>query len=657
MAGEFEKLMKKTKKNITKLGTSAFGTGSFIFLEEKTAGSKDIRRIFYVSQPIPQKNLDENTPLKISTVAAANKLIQKLHPKAKDFSKSSGLCAGFLHKSINQKHLMLKIVTSKNCSESKLQKGLKALEKKYKGNALTSFVGYKAGFTADGIASSDERSETKAFRAETKSITKAAPKDPKERIEYYYDVISNIEESIREHIKFAKDASPSIAEEKKPEALNVRDALERALVFLGKYERAISDTQGEVSAFGTLLEEVENAHALLSSKLFGEGDLEESKGQKEKSIREKVQDKVLEQTGIKDIKEGVDSGKKSQIIDGALKAGKMTAKATQAVLESDVVETVASGIKIGTSIKKTIDSAGRIKNAKKAQKKMQQQIQKERELISTKRAKLMLERPDPNNAQDAYNEWTTRLYALEADIEALEHLVEVQKSIQSKGAFDVIDGTLGLASGALAVSGVGGVASLAVSGTKGALKGGKMVGDKIRNKKREKKRDERDELLQGKAANKLLRNVAKKKRERGEDTSKVDEHVQNTNLSEKEQKILDEMNNIRTLRKKSRHGDKLSMKEKMKLSLSSNEDASKGMQLMRKSETARSIVKADKEMQQMMLVSIGIQPKEWKQLREQAKTKVRAHYGLSEDVNLDKEHRKDVMKMLAEILSIAIPSI
>ena len=99
------------------------------------------------------------------------------------------------------------------------------------------------------------------------------------------------------------------------------------------------------------------------------------------------------------------------------------------------------------------------------------------------------------------------------------------------------------------------------------------------------------------------------------------------------------------------------MKEKMKLSLSSNEDASKGMQLMRKSETARSIVKADKEMQQMMLVSIGIQPKEWKQLKEQAKAKVRAHYGLSEDADLDKEHRKDVMKMLAEILSIAIPSI
>lgn len=288
---------------------------------------------------------------------------------------------------------------------------------------------------------------------------------------------------------------------------------------------------------------------------------------------------------------------------------------------------------------------------------MQQQIQKERELISTKRAKLMLERPDPQNAQEAYNEWTTRLYALEANIESLEHLVEIQKSIQSKGAFDLIDGTLGLASGALAVSGVGGVASLAVSGTKGALKGGKMVGDKVRNKKREKKRDKRDGLLEEKAANKLLRNVSKKKRERGEDTSKVDEHIENTNLSEKEQKILDEMNNIRQLRKKSRHGDKLSMKEKMKLSLSSNEDASKGMQLMRKSETARSIVKADKEMQQMMLFSIGIQPKEWKQLREQAKAKVRAHYGLSEDADLDKEHKKDVMKMLAEILSVAIPSI
>ena len=99
------------------------------------------------------------------------------------------------------------------------------------------------------------------------------------------------------------------------------------------------------------------------------------------------------------------------------------------------------------------------------------------------------------------------------------------------------------------------------------------------------------------------------------------------------------------------------MKEKMKLSLSSNEDASKGMQLMRKSETARSIVKANKEMQHMMLLSIGIQPKEWKQIREQVKAKVRAHYGLSENAELDKEHKKDVMKMLAEVLSVVIPSI
>ena len=549
MAGEFEKLMKRTKKNIGKLGTSEFGTGSFIFLEEKIAGAKEIRRIFYVSQPVPQKNLEENTPLKISTVAAANKLIRKHHPDAREFAKSSGLCAGFLHKSIDQKQLMLKIVTSKNCSESKLQKGLKELKRKYKGNAFTSFIGYKAGFTAEGIASSDERSETKKFRAETKRITKAAPKAPKKRIEYYKDVISKIEESIRAHITFAKGEEKSIPKSQRPEALNIRDELERASVFLGKYERTISDTKGEVSAFGTLLEEVENAHAALSGKLFGEGDLEEVADQKEKSIREQVQAQVVEQTGIKDIKEGITSRNMNQILDGSIKAGTIAAQTAKNVLDSDAADTVIPGLNIGTSLKKTIDSAGRIKNAKKAQKRMQKQIQKERDLISTKRAKLMLERPNPKTEPEAYNEWTTRLYAIEADIESLEHLVEVQKSIQSKGAFDIIDGTLGIASGALAVSGVGGVASMVVSGTKGAIKGGKIVGDKIRNQKREGKRDKRDSLLESQAANKLLRNVAKRKKKRGEDTSAVEEHIQNTELTEDQQKLLEKMNKIRGFEK------------------------------------------------------------------------------------------------------------
>lgn len=657
MAAEFEKLMKKTKKHIQLLGNSRFGTGSFVFLEEKIAGSKDIRRIFYVSKPVAQKNLDQKTPLKISTVAAANKLVRKHQPKAKEFSKSSGLCAGFLHKSVDQKHLMLKIVTSKNCSESKLQKGLKALEKQYKGNALSSFVGYKAGFTADGIASSDERGETKQIRSETKKITKSAPKDPQKRIEYYHKIISEIQESIRGHIQFANTAEVPIEEPIKKQALDIRDELERASVFLGKYDRAISSVQGESSAFGTLLNDVEDAHAVLSNKLFGEGGLEEEDEPKKKSIFTSMKEKAEAQTGITEIKEGIKKGKKGTVIDGALKAGKTASKTATTILESDVAGTVASGLSLGMSIKKTIDSAGRIEHAKKAQKKMQKQIQSQRKLISTRRMKLMLERPDPKKDQDAYNEWSLRLYSLESEIESLEHLVEIQKSIKSKGAFDMLDGTLSIASGALTVSGFGSVAGFALSGSKAVLKGGKVVGEKIRNTKREHKRDERDNILQERTANKLLRNVAKKRKERGEDTSRVDQHIQNTNLSEKQQKILEEMNKIRRIRKKARHGDKLSMKEKMKLSLSSNEDAAKGMQLMRKSETARSIVKANKEVQQMMLLSIGIQPKEWRQMRDQAKANVRTFYGLPEEADLEKEHRKEVMKMLAEVLTIAIPSI
>ena len=653
---EFEALMKKTKKNVELLGSSEFGTGSFVFLEEKVPGSSTIRRVFYVGKTVPQKTLDENQPLKISSVGAANKLIKKYQPSANDFAKSSGFCAGFLHKSVDQKQLMLKIIISKNCSESKLEKGLKALSKEYKGNSFTSFVGYKSGFAAEGITSSNERAETKALRSETKKITKKAPENPEEKITYYQQILSPMVETITQQIAAAENTPEPIPEAEKTSCLDLRDKLEQALVFLGKYERAVSSVKGQTSMFDNLLAEVEAAHSTLSQKLFGEGDIDENQTTEE-SLLNKAKKKVDENSGMKDIREGIQDGDASKVVDGTLKAGKLAAKAAQKALDTDPTGIVGASIGLGIGIKKTIDSAGRIQNAREAQKQMQESIKVKRTLIHDEREKLMARRPDPKTEQDAYNNWTLELYSLEADMESLEHLVEIQKSIQKKGAFDMLDGTLATISGALIVSGVGGVAGLAVAGTKGAISGAKAVGDKIRDNKRESKRDERDNLISNKAANKMLKRVASKRKEEGKDTDDIDERVRRTELNEDQQKILNEMNELRRLRKKSRHGDKLSMREEMKLSLTANEDAAKGMQLMRKSETARSIVKAGPELQEMMLKSIGIQAKEWKQLQDVASDKVRAHFGLPEDAELDKEYRREVTKMLAEVLAIAIPSI
>ena len=653
---EFEALMKKTKKNVALLGSSEFGTGSFVFLEEKVPGSSAIRRVFYVGKTVPQKTLDENQPLKISSVGAANKLIKKYQPNANDFAKSSGFCAGFLHKSVDQKQLMLKIIISKNCSESKLQKGLKDLSKEYKGNSFTTFIGYKSGFAAEGIASSDERAETKALRAETKKITKRAPENPQEKITYYEQLLSPKVETIQQQIGIAENASSPIPEAEKVALLDLRDKLEQALVFLGKYERTVSSVNGQNSIFGGLLAEVEAAHTSLSQKLFGEGDIDENQS-KEESLVDKAKKKIDEKTGLKDIREGIQDGDTSKVVDGTLKAGKLAAKAVHKVLDTDPTGIVSSSVGMGIGIKKTIDSAGRIQNAREARKQMQESIKLKRTLIHDERAKLMARRPDPKTEQEAYNNWTLELYTLESDMESLEHLVEIQKSIQKKGAFDMLDGTLGTISSALIVSGVGGIAGVAVAGAKGAISGAKVVGEKIRDHKREGKRDERDELIANKAANKMLKRVASKRREEGKDTNDIDERVLRTELSEEQQKILADMNEIRRLRKKSRHGDKLSMREEMKLSLSANEDAAKGMQLMRKSETARTIVKATSEIQEMMLKSIGIQPKEWKQMKAIASEKVRVHFDLPKDVELEKEYQREVMKMLSEVLAIAIPSI
>ena len=44
---EIGKIMKKTKSNMAKLTSSSFGTGSFVYMEEKVPGKSEIPIAFY----------------------------------------------------------------------------------------------------------------------------------------------------------------------------------------------------------------------------------------------------------------------------------------------------------------------------------------------------------------------------------------------------------------------------------------------------------------------------------------------------------------------------------------------------------------------------------------------------------------------------------
>ena len=76
---------------------------------------------------------------------------------------------------------------------------------------------------------------------------------------------------------------------------------------------------------------------------------------------------------------------------------------------------------------------------------------------------------------------------------------------------------------------------------------------------------------------------------------------------------------------------------------------------MKKSETARAIVSAAPETQAMMLKCIGIQVEEWKQLKAAAKQQLKDFRGSDDEINEKKD--KDFKRMLADVLSVAIPSI
>ena len=152
-----------------------------------------------------------------------------------------------------------------------------------------------------------------------------------------------------------------------------------------------------------------------------------------------------------------------------------------------------------------------------------------------------------------------------------------------------------------------------------------------------------------------MRNTDNLRRKSGREGLFKDDRLKAMALNESQQKMLDEMNQIRELRAKATRGEMLSMRERWKVSKAANEDASKGVQLVKKSETARAIISASPESQAMMLNCIGIQVEEWNQLKAAAKQQLMDFRGTEDEINEKKD--KDFKRMLADVLSVAIPSI
>ncbi len=662
------RIMKKTKSNMAKLTSSAFGTGSFVYMEEKVPGKSKIRRVFYVSEPVKQKEIEENKAADVATIGAANKLMKRFSPKLEPFDKGSALCSGFIQKSQDQKTLLLRIATSKGCSEAKLKRGLKELEKEHKGNAFTKLIRYKAGFKAgDAMVESKERKETLERRKQTKEMTKKAPKDPTLRSEFYDALIGKMEADVRKNVQRAMEAQKDRVALKKDKYLDLRDKLEEASVYLRKYEQAAEKIKLK-SKHTDLYKACEDAHARLSELLVDDQSEMEKMSKSGKDMKEKLKDKALDATGIKDSMEAGGNLSKGNYKDAANNAAdailKAEAKAMQATktvskmtgdsATEELASEVAGGLNLALGVKKTVEAGVRISRAAEAKETIRARFEEESKAVEKQRVVLDMQRPDPKEDSDAYNAWVKKKMRLTSQVDAMEHLVEIQNSIQKKSAFDVLENSLSIASGALALSGVGGVAGAAVSGTKYGLKGAKMAGEKYRDSKRDSKSEKRKTLIGKDAAHRMMSSTKKSTEKAKRRSSFSEKRIQNSQLKERDRKILEEMNEIRNLRSKSIRGEELSRREEWKLGTAVNEDASKGMQLMRKSDTARAIITADPETQAMMLKCIGIQEEEWTQLKDAAKERLAEWSDDSEPI---KESDKAFKRMLAEMLSVTIPNI
>jgi hypothetical protein len=672
MAKELKKIMKKTASNMKKIGSSKFASGMFFYLEEKIPSKDGIRRVFYVSAPVKKKHGDDPAVPGIASVSSANKMLQKIMKKMVDFDKGSALCSGYLNKSIDQETLLLKITVSKGCSESKLQKGLKLLDKEYSGNKVTNFIHYSADFHAkDALVVSEESSETLDSRKVVKAFTKSMKGDSDlEKMNKYEEKIEEFLAEINENIQKSEVVATLENSFTNNEFLDMRDCLEESEIYLRKYEK-LAKTLKKKSKFPTLYDQVTTAQEAIMQRMSDLSELSANDTIKGKSKMEKALDMAQHIPGVGvAVKAGRSAKKKkkkeaaSQAVDAGLKTTDNVYKGKKEMAhrgddeaQEQSAQEVLSGIGIVQGVKKTVESAERIERAKRAKKQLRADYKDSKAQI----AKLNLVKPSQETMREEYKEWRVKKKAIVEEQAAMDHLIEIQNSIQQKGGFDMLDGVLGTASNALRLSVVGEGVGDILKGVRYGVKAGKKAGDEMTKKSRNSKRKKRNAILGKQVGKKLMENAR-----RGSITGKsedesllTEDRVENTvlNLTPKEQKTYDEMKQIREIRQKSREGNKLTRSERKKLALTSNEDASKEYQIMRSIDTAKTIIEANEETRSKMLKVIGIQPEEWEQINDQAKLQYNEWRGADPDEALTDDDQKNLDIMLSDILCLAIPKI
>ena len=186
---------------------------------------------------------------------------------------------------------------------------------------------------------------------------------------------------------------------------------------------------------------------------------------------------------------------------------------------------------------------------------------------------------------------------------AFEHVKEVQKKRQGRAAGDIIAGALGVVGGALAATGYGLIPGLVLGGAAAAILIGRFATRKIKQYGRDKK---------------AARIAAIEKKWAGRDEASIaneDEATKADFYSDKA--YLAKVSAVASLRERQAAGEKLSMKERLKLAFSFDETKNTSAKNTRNEATIKTIKEMQTEDQELAVKTLGIDIKKWRQQKDQ----------------------------------------
>jgi hypothetical protein len=184
---------------------------------------------------------------------------------------------------------------------------------------------------------------------------------------------------------------------------------------------------------------------------------------------------------------------------------------------------------------------------------------------------------------------------------AFEHVHEIQKKRQKRGAVDIAAGAMGVVGGVMAATGFGVIPGVVLGATAAGIMLGRFLGRKIQKYGRDKKAA-RIAVIEETWAG-LDRETLVRKRANKEMLDAYDADMA----------FMEKVNAVRDLRSRKAQGESLTLRERLTLATSFEEDKNTAAKELKSQKTLNTIKGMGEEDQDIAVKALGIDIKKWRQ--------------------------------------------